>query len=215
MTHARRKQVIVGVVGLAALGAGAYAITDQLSDDKPRAAFVVPADVPTSSPSSASAEPADAPAPRKKATTSASTATTTGTKTKKQQIDAVRGAAAEAAQQAQRPVTSMKVNEADVTVKKVPVPAGTLQVVSAPQDLTGKRELAWVQGQKGEKVGAAACTQSITLAEGVPPKKRDTLLICWRISAAKSVYTIAIDPKGKPSAARSVAELNRVWSALR
>jgi len=212
MTHARRKQAIVGIVGLAALGAGAYLVTEQLSDDKPRAAFVVPADPPVSSPavsppspSPSSSSPAEEP-PRKKATTSA--------KTKKQQIDEVRGTAAKAAQQVQRPVTSMKVNEADVTVKKIPVAAGTLQVVSAPQDLTGKRELAWVQGQKGDKVGPAWCTQKISLATGVPPATRDTLLICWRISAAKSVYTIATAPKGKPSAARSVAELNKVWSAL-
>ena len=35
------------------------------------------------------------------------------------------------------------------------------------------------------------------------------------LAALGAGYTIAIDPKGKPSAARSVAELNRVWSALR
>jgi hypothetical protein len=210
MTHARRKQAIVGVVGLAALGAGAYAITNQLSDDKPRAAFVVPADVPTSpSPSPSSSVVADAPPPRK-ATTSVSTAT----KTKKQQIDSVRGTAAKTAKQVERPVTSMKVNEADVTVKKVPVAAGTLQVVSASQDLTGKRELAWVQGQKGDKVGPAVCTQKISLVAGQAPRERKTLLLCWRTSAGKSVYTIAINPKGKPSAARSVAELNKVWSSL-
>jgi hypothetical protein len=87
-------------------------------------------------------------------------------------------------------------------------------VVSAPQDLTGVRELAWVAGQKGDRVGSASCTQSITLAAGAPPRKRDTLLICWRVSAAKSVYTIATNPKGKPSAERSVAELNKVWSTI-
>jgi hypothetical protein len=211
MTHARRKQAIAGVVGLAALGAGAYLVTDQLTDAEPKAAFVAPAAVP-SAPSAESSPPAAPPAAEAAEAPPAKTAP--AAKTRKEQIDEVRGTAAKAAGQVERPVTSMRVNEANVTVKKIPQSSGILQVFSAPEDLTGKRELAWVQGQKGVKVGSSNCTQSITLAEGMPPKKRDTLLICWRVSAAKSVYTIATNPKGKPSAARSVAELDKVWSAL-
>jgi cytoskeletal protein RodZ len=215
MTHARRKQAIVGIVGLAALGAGAYVATDHLTGSSPTAQ---PAPPPVVEPTSAVASPEPpTQTPEKKATTSehsAAPSATPATKTRKQQIDEVRGTAAKAAGQVERPVVSATVDDADVTVKKVPVGAGMLQVMSARQDLTGKRELAWVSGQSGDKVGEASCTQKISLVAGAPPKKRDTLLICWRVSTAKSVYTVAVNPKGKPSAALSVSELNKVWSSF-
>lgn len=228
MTNARRKQAIVGIAGLAVLGAGAYVVTDRVAGDEPRvvseagavATEVPSVTAPVTEPAATAAPTQtprkDAASPAKSATTKAAPppSSTPATKTRKQQIDEVKGSAAKAAQEVQRPVTSATVNAADVTVKKVPTASGQLQVFSAPQDLTGKRELAWVLGQKGDKVGAASCTQKISLVAGEPARKRDTLLICWRTSAAKSVYTIAIDPEGKPSAQRSVGELDKVWSAM-
>jgi hypothetical protein len=89
----------------------------------------------------------------------------------------------------------------------------TLKVASAPLDLTGYRELAWVRG--GERHGAATCTQKITVSPDVPPKVKPTLLICWRTSAKKSAYTVAVDFQGHPSATESVAALTKAWAAIR
>jgi hypothetical protein len=90
---------------------------------------------------------------------------------------------------------------------------GTLKVVSALADLTGQQELAWVAGP-GDRVGDAECSQRIRLSPDVPVLVHPTLLLCWKTSATKSVYTLAVDPKGKPSAQVSVAALDRQWARL-
>jgi hypothetical protein len=90
----------------------------------------------------------------------------------------------------------------------------TLRVVSARADLTGQRELAWVVGA-GEPVGGAQCTQKIQLSNNPKPKVRPSLLICWRTSAKRSAYTVAVDLNRAPSKAASVAALNEAWARLR
>jgi hypothetical protein len=80
-------------------------------------------------------------------------------------------------------------------------------------DLTGYRELAWVR--EGKPVGEATCTKTIAVSANVPPKEKPTLLICWRTSAQKSAYTVAVDFDTPPSEAKSVAELGKAWAAIR
>jgi hypothetical protein len=89
----------------------------------------------------------------------------------------------------------------------------TLKVVSAREDLTGKRELVWV-ADDGVRVGTSRCTQNFRIQPGSKARVRPTLLMCWRTSAQRSVYTIAVDLDGPPSKLRSVAEINKVWSTL-
>jgi len=105
---------------------------------------------------------------------------------------------------------------AGVTVRSsgsMPKDHHTLRVVSANSDLTGQRELAWV-ADKGQPVGDARCTQNFRIGPGAPARVRPTLLICWRTSAQRSVYTVAVDVDHRPSPKASVDELDRVWNEL-
>jgi hypothetical protein len=88
----------------------------------------------------------------------------------------------------------------------------TMRVVSAKADLTGQRELGWA-ADDGHEVGAAHCTQNFKIGD-TEPRVRPTMVICWRTSAEKSVFTVAVDIDGKPSEKDSVATLNRVWSKM-
>ncbi|HKT02426.1 MAG TPA: hypothetical protein VJT31_23090, partial [Rugosimonospora sp.] len=89
----------------------------------------------------------------------------------------------------------------------------TLRVVSARGDLAGQRELAWA-ADSGYAVGSARCTQNFRFNVDSPARVRPTLMLCWRTSPAKTVYTIAVDVDNRPSAAASVAVLNQVWTSM-
>lgn len=100
-----------------------------------------------------------------------------------------------------------------ISIGSLSIQHHTLRVVSARADLTGQRELAWV-ADSGYRVGTARCTQNFRLPPGTPARVRPTMLICWRTSAARSVYTVAVDIDRPPSAPASVAAIDRVWSTL-
>jgi hypothetical protein len=226
--RSRRTKALIGV-GLAAVLGGGAVLATQWGGDRdgttasetgalsPLTAEPVPA---TGDPSADSSAGPSASAPPSSATAKGApggppAATPMRSKSKEEAIADVKGSAAEAATQVQRPVTSLEVAEADVTVDRIASEkdrGGSLTVYSADQDLTGKRELAWVAGQAGEKVGTARCSQKISLVAGAEPRERKTLLVCWRTSDAKSVYTVAVNPAGRPSVDRSVAALNKVWN---
>ena len=88
----------------------------------------------------------------------------------------------------------------------------TMRVVSAYGDLWGMRELAWV-ADAGEPVGGARCTQNFHIG-ATPTRVRPTLMICWRTSATRSVYTVAVDIDHRPSALVSAALVAQVWNSL-
>jgi hypothetical protein len=89
----------------------------------------------------------------------------------------------------------------------------TMRVVSAPLDLSGQRELAWV-ADRGKPYRGAWCSQKIKMSNNVKAAVRPTLLICWRTSANRSAYTLLVNLDKKPSKAESVAALDRAWDAL-
>jgi hypothetical protein len=89
----------------------------------------------------------------------------------------------------------------------------TLRLVTAHADLTGQRELAWA-ADEGRVVGSSRCTQNFRLNPNDPAVVRPTMLLCWRISKTKSVYTVAVDLAGKPSEKDSVATIDKAWSSL-
>ena len=89
----------------------------------------------------------------------------------------------------------------------------TLRVVSARTDLTGTRELAWA-ADAGHLVGDARCTQNVRLTPTAPARVRPTLLLCWRTSAERSAYTVAVDLDHRPSERDSVASLDQAWARL-
>jgi hypothetical protein len=86
-------------------------------------------------------------------------------------------------------------------------------VVSALGDLSGHRELAWV-ADGGTPVGKARCSNTIQLSGDAEAAKKPNLLVCWRTSEKKSVYTVAVDLDGDPSERKSVAAINREWRSL-
>ncbi|BBH63800.1 hypothetical protein ACTI_04850 [Actinoplanes sp. OR16] len=88
-----------------------------------------------------------------------------------------------------------------------------IHVYSARRDLTGYRELRWVAAA-GKKVGNANCTQTFKLANDKTPKVKPNLLICWRMSADRSVYTVSVDLDGKPSKKQSARMIDAEWRKL-
>ena len=90
---------------------------------------------------------------------------------------------------------------------------GILRVVSSRSDLTGQRELAWI-ADRGDPIGDARCTQKIRLSNNAKADVRKTLLICWRTSADRSVFTVAVRLDGKPSRRTSLAAIEKGWSQL-
>jgi hypothetical protein len=110
-----------------------------------------------------------------------------------------------------RQVTSESVGGIDVVTTKES--DGTLKVVSARQDLTGYEELGWA-ADRGERIGDVRCTQRIKISADTSVRTQSTLLLCWRTSSSRSVYTVAVKYDGRPSEQVSAAEIDRVWVTL-
>ncbi|MFI5491549.1 hypothetical protein [Actinoplanes sp. NPDC051859] len=219
----RRKQAIAGVASLALLGAGAYAVTAQVAGDKNSAVQQISAGS-ARQPAPGSGQPAQEQQPDTGATSApaaaaASEAPTPEPKTTQEQIQAVQGAAFKNQKdRVKRPlappakaVTDDEVTE--TTIGSHQDAKGSIKVVSARTDLTGQRELSWVAGP-GKKVGSSECTQEIRVTPDAPARVRPTMWLCWRTSASKSVYTITVNLKRKPSAKAGVAQIDKTWASL-
>jgi hypothetical protein len=228
----RRKQAAVGAVGLAAvLGGGAFVVTEAVTRDSgaPEPAALAPqpaatsATRPSATPSSATPSSAT---PSKKASRppavtvsrTPSPSASTQTKTAAERVAAARSAAARDGVKLQRPLPAATAagEMADVTVTdsgSLRDDGGTLRVVSARGDLTGHQELGWVAND-GDPVGSARCSQTFRFAGNTKPARKPNLLVCWRTSASKSVYTVTVDLDGHPSKKDSVAALGKRWNAM-
>lgn len=221
----RRKQAAVGAVGLAAvLGGGAFLVTEAVTRDSgvPEPAALAPQPAATSAatsaaPSATPAKKASRP-PAVSVSRTPSPSVSTPTKTAAERVAAARSAAAKDGVKVQRPLpaaTAAGVVE-DVTVTdsgSLREDGGTLRVVSARGDLTGRQELGWV-ADDGDPVGSARCSQTFRFAGNTKPARKPNLLVCWRTSAAKSVYTVTVDLDGHPSKQDSVAALAKRWNAM-
>jgi hypothetical protein len=220
--RARRRKQVVGAVGiLALLGVGGVVAQQTLGGDdtgpaSPAGAQQPLAPVGGSTSAGASKAPGKA-APKKSA--GAPAAPSEAPKTDAERITAARSAAAKAKAtplvRAPLPKTGTvaSVEDLDVTEATTQQEGGTLKVVSAEADLTGYGELSWV-ADKGTKAGDARCTKKIRLSTAVPATERPTLLLCWRTSAAKSVYTLAVVAKGRPTTSISTDALAKEWKRL-
>ena len=220
----RRKQAVVGVAGVAAvLGGGAFFVTQAMTAKQAIAPDVASAPLAPGGSASGSppAGPLSAPgsrAPAAKVSRTASPPASAGPMTAEDRVRAARSAAAKNGVSVQRPLPGppMQAAAADLAVTdsgSLKRDRGTLRVVSARGDLTGQRELAWVAGE-GTPAGAATCTQTFRFANNAKPARKPNLLICWRTSAGKSVYTVMVDLDGRPSTKDSVAALAKQWSKL-
>lgn len=92
-------------------------------------------------------------------------------------------------------------------------PGGTIRVTSAAFDLTGQPELALV-GDAGWRVGKARCTKTVRESPGDRPRVVPSTLVCWRVSPKRSVVTVAVAGRGRPSSRESVTVLEREWARL-
>jgi hypothetical protein len=201
----RRKQVVFGAIGLAAvLSAGAYAIAAQVTDHKnstsdsaARAPMITPA----------SAAPSHA-APQARA--SASPTPAGPTPSGSASVDARK-----AREKAAKDATADPHAQADpVSERSVARPAGgSLRIITAKFNLAGQRELLWA-ADRGKPVGDAHCTQNFRFGKNVPPTVYPNLLLCWRTSADRSVATVMVDQSGRPSAKESAQIINHEWTKL-
>jgi hypothetical protein len=99
------------------------------------------------------------------------------------------------------------------TSGSMPLLHHTMRVVSARANLSGQRELAWA-ADSGHRVGSVSCTQNFRFNPTSSARVRPTLLLCWHVSATRTVYTVAVDIDRRPSEQDSVAIVNQVWASL-
>ena len=218
LRNRRRKQVFIAVAGLAVLGVGSALVTAQVVDDGKATTRDAAALVPVTPAESVSPEaPASSAAP---ASSSASPSPSASAEAKAvaEEIAEARAAAAKDGVPLKKPVRAEGDSAAAAEAKVVNTGSlskdrATLRIVSARTDLTGQRELSLVAGA-GEPVGNASCSQNIRPHAGAKAERQRNLLICWRVSAQKSVYTVAVDLDGDPSEQESVAAIDREWQAL-
>jgi hypothetical protein len=219
----RRTRVAVGAAGLAAiLGTGAFVVTKMIDDAHHTAIGDAGALVPQPLGSAASRSTgvgSSAPG-NPSAGTPTPTPTAAQTKSAAQRAADARAANAKAGPKVLRPLPpksgGVRVAAEDLTVKtfgSVQKNRRTLRVMSARQDLSGQRELGWV-ADDGVPVGDARCSQNFRLSTGVPVTEKSSLLVCWRLSKKKSVYTVAVTIGARPSKAESVAAIDKAWSRL-
>jgi hypothetical protein len=200
-----------GAVGLAAvIGAGALAVSHRSP--------AIPQALPSEPGTAVSAPPASSPATKKK-TAAEKSAEVRALMEKANVPQSVaekwveaRAADDEPGSTVRRPLHAagdVVVSDAEVTVRTV----RGIRVTSARRNLIGQRELAWV-ADEGEPVGDAHCSQNVRLSPDVPAAVRPSLLLCWRTSATKSVYTVQVDRRNSPSKQRSVALISKAWASI-
>jgi hypothetical protein len=87
------------------------------------------------------------------------------------------------------------------------------RIVSSRQDLTNFRELAWI-ADEGKPYRNARCSRMVQVSENVEPKEKPTMLMCWRLTPSKSVYTITVDLKKNPTPEDGTATLEQEWKRM-
>ncbi len=135
----------------------------------------------------------------------------------RRQIKAARSAAAADGHPLQRPLTVAGEAQTPpgLSERTETTRDGTIRVVSAKGDLTDQREML-LAADSGQPVGHSHCTNNLRFSAGAPPRKLAGLLLCWRISGARSVLTLATAKGGhKPSADASTAIIDQEWAKLR
>ena len=179
----RRKQILAGAVGLAAvLGGGAYVVTSQLAarDDtsvvrdagalapvvpeSPEPVESSPSPVPAPS-TSASAASSEKPAEPTKAAATTKPSPTKDKATVRKEIDAARAAAASDGFPVQRPLTAKKPVPAEaISTRTETTGEGTIRITTAKADLSGQ-STQLLAADDGMAVGDARCTQKIRFTE--------------------------------------------------
>ena len=225
----RRKQAIVGAAGAAAVLAGAAFLAVQLNDSDqeslPEPAAMAPQTTTTSDPaatSGATSAPVSvAPSvtrtsqvPKPAAPVERSPSPTPPARSREATPDAAASpAAAGGAVKDLRSKLSLP-QEGAVNERTEALRNGTIRIVTAKRDLTGKRELL-LAGDEGKPVGdGVTCTSDVKINAAVEEVQQPTMLLCWRTSKSRSVVTMAVIPKGDPPTAASAEIIAKEWAKL-
>jgi hypothetical protein len=220
----RRAMAAAGVVGLAAvLGGGAYLTTTAIRGNNATttldAAAIGPATVATTVPDS---PPASASAPASAAasasvTPPASSATPSVPPEVAKQIKEARENGKKYGVKVMHPVIPKTAAPLPSDIRESTTGSiedgGVVRVISGHGDLTGQGELAYVAGGISKYRGNE-CTKTYKFATDLKPKKRQNMLMCWRITAQKSVAAIVIDYKGHPSKDKAAEVINAQWRRM-
>jgi hypothetical protein len=224
----RRTRIAVGAAGLAVvLGGGAYLITSQLTGDNSAGTgdvgaigTVVPAG--TSSAPSGTADAVTAPPSSAAPSTpfqsipSPGTSTSANSAAVRKEVDEARAKAAKDGHPLVRPLQAaaneLPPGAVHTATEKSP-DGGTIRVTTAKADLEGQQDLE-LAADGGTKHGDADCTNKLHFSNNETPRVIPNLLLCWHTSATRSVVTLAVAPKGKPSVANSTAVISREWAKL-
>jgi hypothetical protein len=224
----RAKKAAVAVVGLSAVGGGAYFATTLLTGNPPGyvsggpAALAPVTPSPAPSPAPRSAPPSRPASPRgpspgpQGGTLNGARQSARPSPTPTVPDDEMAAAQVSRLLQASPPAagSGMAIASGPVTVSTGTGTDGSaIRIVTARYDLTGR----WsplTPGDAGQAVGDARCTQKLSAGPGKPAQDRPTMLMCWRIGPAKSVVTVAVRTSGRPLAGASVDVLDRNWIAM-
>jgi hypothetical protein len=218
------KKAAVAVVGLSAVGGGAYFGTTLLTGNPPgyvsggpdALAPVAPAPSPSAS-VTPSPPPSQDPSPGPQAgTRNGVPQSARPSPTPSIPDDEVAAAQVGRLLQAspQPAASGMAIASGPVTVStETGTDGSSIRVVAAGYDMTGH----WSPlsaGDPGQAVGDARCTARLAALPGGPAAERPTMLMCWRMSPMKSVVTVAIRRSARPLAGASVDVLDRNWAAM-
>jgi len=224
--RSRGKKAAVAVVGLSAVGAGAYFATTlfathaQTTLNREPGALAPVAPMESSAPATRATPRSPAPAPGP--------------------IAGPKSAARQSLRPSPTPSPSAMADEeiASLQVSRLlqaqPAPSGpglaaasgpvtvlnrsgtdgsAIRVVSARYDLTGRWELL-AAADRGQAVGGARCTRNLRVGTAATPEARPGMLLCWRTAANKSVVTVAINKAHSPSARVSASVVDQEWIAM-
>jgi hypothetical protein len=217
-----RRSVIAGTAGVAVIGAGAYLITSRVQERPEVARSATGVVVAEPSVTAASGMPStlppasSAPARVRAAETSASPAATGGAAASTSGAKPLVMGSQDEPRVTQRPIPhkgGVWATDAQVHRSQVTVGHDILRITSARRDLAGQRELSWIP-DAGEKVGDASCSNKVRLTAGAPEMVKPTLLLCWRTTAAKSVFVISVNPTGRPSKTAAAAAVDKEWRRM-
>ena len=221
----RRIRLALGLAGLAVVGAGAYAVTDNLTgrDAETTAGTSVPpgkTDAGQVFADSVPGEVAPTTQPSSAGPSASATSKAAEPKTDAERVKAAKSFAAAHGVKNFHPVLPRQMPELTAAAENAKVrttgstaEGRTMRIITAEGDLTGQRELGWVAGGI-TKMGEVSCSQTFQLANEEKPGKKPSLLVCWRTSATKSVATVAVNLRGKPSQKESVEVIGREWRKL-
>ena len=217
---ARRKRVLVGVAGAAAVLTGAGLLITQLMNEQQSRSPEPAALAPQTTPATAGSVPSEAvpsvtrtPEFTKKAAPVERRPAPSSAASRPASLDPG-GARASVAIDEMRERLGMPeplgMRGAQVTERTEALADGSIRILTADRDLSGEPPL--LAAGSGEPVGGGVrCTGGLRYGTAVPSPPA-AALVCWRTSASRSVITVASATEDGSLAAESVEVITREWA---